>query len=193
MNDCGDDNLMHANLHLNRKYGYRIFCVSLRISQTHHYFIVFSTLNTTILRYVCWEMQEGENSRYICQTLRIIISNQQKHIQKHIQFFELVTWIDVWQPQRTPSQSRSSGWARVQFSHIFLKSSSFFFSYILSNCPKCCCWFSPPGGNYFFRTWVCEILKITLFRFKNGIKRKKMCVFFLKNQLILRKSCTKKI
>ena len=36
-NDSGDDNLMHAHLHLNRKYCC-IVCVSVRISQPHHYY-----------------------------------------------------------------------------------------------------------------------------------------------------------
>ena len=36
--DCGDDNLMHAHLHWNRKKKrYRIVCVSVRISQLHQY------------------------------------------------------------------------------------------------------------------------------------------------------------
>ena len=34
-NDCGDDKLMYAHLHLNRKQRFRIVCVSERISQTH--------------------------------------------------------------------------------------------------------------------------------------------------------------
>ena len=34
-NNCGEDYLMHAHLHLNRKYRYCIVCVIVRISQTH--------------------------------------------------------------------------------------------------------------------------------------------------------------
>ena len=34
-NDCGDNNLMHAHLHLNRKKHYPFVCVSVRISHTH--------------------------------------------------------------------------------------------------------------------------------------------------------------
>ena len=34
-NNCGDGNLMHGNLHLNRKQRYHIVCVSVRILQPH--------------------------------------------------------------------------------------------------------------------------------------------------------------
>ena len=39
-NDSNDKNLMHAHLHFNRNKRYRIICVSIRISQTHHYHVL---------------------------------------------------------------------------------------------------------------------------------------------------------